>query len=261
MARAVKKRPKVDVKQMRHKNDPMVRLYDTVQTWVQDRGRPIVIVAGVIIGAALLYVAGSTFFSWRETRAASAFAEAFEKYNAPVQDSTTLTPTPVTKFYTDENLKWQETAEAFEKLSAEYPGYYDNIGRYYAGAAYLHIDPAKGIQVLEQVAGKNDPETSDLARMAIAENHARNGENDKAIEILEKVAASSPDLKQVAQLRLAQIQEKIGQTEKAVDGYFEIAKSDRTTPIGSEAEKRLSALAPDRIKDLPPIDPTAAAIP
>lgn len=261
MARAGKKRTKVDVKQIRHRNDPMVRLFDAIQEWLADKGRPVLIIIGVIIGAALVYVAVSTFLSWRENRAARAFAEAYEKYSAPVQDSTTLTPNPVTKFYTDENVKWQETAEAFEKLAGEYPGYYDNIGRYYAGAAYLHIDPAKGLQLLEQVAGKNDPETSDLARIALAEHHANIGENDKAIEIFEKIAASSPDLKQAAQIRLAQIYEKVGQTEKAVESYFEIAKSDRTSPAGSEAEKRLAALAPERVKELPPIDPTAAAIP
>lgn len=247
---------------MKHRNDPLVHLYDVTQDWLQDRGRPLIIVVGVIIGVALLYVAGSTFFSWRENRAARAFAEAYDKYNAPVQDSTSITSTPpVGKFYTDEKVKWQETAEAFEKLSSDYSGYYDNIGRYYAGAAYLHFDPAKGTQLLEQVAGKNDPETSDLARMALAEYHASNGENDKSIEIFEKIAASSSDLKQASQLRLAQLYEKVGQTERAVELYFEVAKADRATPAGSEAEKRLSAIAPDRVKDLPPIDPTATAVP
>lgn len=261
LARASKKRTKISVKDMRHRNDPMVRLYETIQDWLQDRGRPLVIAVGVLIGAALLYVAGSTFFSWRESKAARAFAEAHEKYSAPVQDATTLTTTPVGKFYTDEKVKWQETAEAFEKLASEYPGYYDQIGRYYAGAAYLHFDPAKGTQLLEQVAAKNDPETSDLARLALGEYHASLGENDKAIEIFEKLIASSPTLKQSAQLRLAQLYEKVDQTERAVESYFEVASADRSTPAGSEAEKRLSALAPDRVKDLPPIDPTSTVVP
>jgi len=261
LARASKKR-KVNVKQIKHRNDPLVHLYDVTQDWLQDRGRPLVIVVGVIVGVALLYVAGSTFFSWRESRAARAFAEAYEKYNAPVQDSTSLTTTPVLgKSYTDEKVKWQETAEAFEKLANDYPGYYDNLGRYYAGAAYLHFDPAKGTQLLEQVAGKNDPETSDLARLALAEHYAINGENDKAIEIFDKLASSSPNLKQASQLRLAQLYEKTDQTERAVELYFEVAKADRATPAGSEAEKRLSAIAPDRIKDLPPVDPMATAVP
>jgi predicted TPR repeat methyltransferase len=97
--------------------------------------------------------------------------------------------------------------------------------------------------------------------MALAEHYASAGETDKAIEIYGKVVTSSPDLKQGAEIRLAQMYEKVGQTEKAVESYFEIAKADRTTPAGSEAEKRLAALAPDRVKDLPPIDPTTAAIP
>lgn len=245
---------------MKFRNDPMVHLFEVVQDWLQERGRPLVIIAGILLGVAVLYVAGSTYFSWRESRAARAFAEAYEKYSAPVQD-TTLATNPIGKFYTDEKVKWQETAEAFEKLAGEYPGYYDQIGRYYAGAAYLHIDPAKGMQLLEQVANKNDAETSGLARLALAEYHASQGEQDKAIEIFEKLVASSSDLKQAAQLRLAQVYEKVGQTERAVEGYFEVAKADRSTPAGSEAERRLSAIAPDRVKDLPAVDPTASVVP
>jgi hypothetical protein len=45
--------------------------------------------------------------------------------------------------------------------------------------------------------------------------------------------------------------EKIGDIEKAADAYVEAAKPDRSSGAGAEAEKRLSAIAPDRLKDLP----------
>jgi lipopolysaccharide biosynthesis regulator YciM len=52
-------------------------------------------------------------------------------------------------------------------------------------------------------------------------------------------------------LALGHLYEKTGNTEKAVEAYFEAAKPDRATGAGQEAEKRLAAIAPDRVKDLP----------
>jgi tetratricopeptide (TPR) repeat protein len=249
-----KKKGRIAVKDMKFRNDPMIRFYEATQEWLQERGRPIVIVAGVIVGLILLYLAGSTFLSWRENRAAAAFAAAFEKYSAPVMDSSTVTTTPVDlsgKTYTDEKTKWQETAEAFERLAGDYSGYYGEIGRYYAGVSYLHFDRDKGLRVLQDVAGKNDGRTSDLARLALAENHASNNEIEKAIEIYEKLLGSTFIPKQAVQLELGRAYEKAGDKQKAVEAYFEAAKAERATTTGSEAERKLSALAPDRVKELP----------
>jgi hypothetical protein len=51
---------------------------------------------------------------------------------------------------------------------------------------------------------------------------------------------------------LATCYEKKGETERAVELYLEVARLDRSSATGSQAEKRLSAIAPDRIKELPP---------
>jgi tetratricopeptide (TPR) repeat protein len=249
LANTVRKKKKVPVKEMRFKHDPMVRFYDRTQDWLQERSRPVVIAVGVIIGVILLYVAGGYFFEYRKTKAQAAFAEALEKFNAPVQDSTSTTPTG--KFYTDEQTKWRESAEAFERLASDYSGYYGSIGRYYAGISYLHFDQEKGISLLEQTAGKNEPPTSDLARLALAENYAVNGDTEKAISLYQQLLTSSRTLKPAVDVGLGRVYEKTGDTEKAVEAYLEAARFDRSSGAGAEAEKRLQALAPDRLKDLP----------
>ena len=249
-----KKKGRIAVKDMKFRNDPMIRFYEATQEWLQERGRPVIIVVGIIVGLVVLYMAGSTFLSWRSNRAAAAFAAAFEKYSAPVLDSSSVTTTPINttgKTYTDERTKWQETAEAFERLASDYSGYYGEIGRYYAGVAYLNFDREKGARLLQEVAAKDDDKTSDLARLALAEDYAANAETDKAIEIYEKLLGSSFIPKQAVQLELGRAYEKAGQTEKAVEAYFEAAKAERATTTGSEAERRLSSLAPDRVKELP----------
>jgi tetratricopeptide (TPR) repeat protein len=242
LANTVRKKKKVSVKEMRFKHDPMVRFYDRTQEWLQERGRPVVI---------LLYVAGSYFFEYRKTKAQTAFAEALEKFNAPVQDSTSSTPPPAGKVYDDEQTKWRESAEAFERLANDYSSYYGAIGRYYAGVSYLHFDRDKGISLLEQTAGKNEPPTSDLARLALAENYAISGDTDKAISLYQQLLASSRNLKQAVEVGLGRVYEKTGDTEKAVEAYLEAARADRSTGAGADAEKRLQALAPDRLKELP----------
>jgi len=253
LAKRSKRKSKVSVKEMKFRHDPMIRFYEKTQEWLQEKGRPFVIAVGIIAGIIVLYAVGSYFFDYRKAKAENAFAEAVEKFNAPVQDSTTPTTTPSAgQTYGDEQTKWQESAEAFERLASDYSGYYGTIGRYYAGVCYLHIDRDKGISLLEQVAGKKDQPTSDLARLALAENYAANDDNEKAISLYEQLLRSSTNLKPAVEVGLGRVYEKIGDTEKAVEAYLEAARPDRSTDAGSEAEKRLAAIAPDRLKELPP---------
>jgi len=237
----------------------MIRMYERTQEWLQERARPFVVTIAIVVGALVLYLAGSYFLDYRRSKAEGAYAAAAQKFNTPVQDSSVTTPpapgAPVP--YADEQTKWQDVATAFEQLANDYSGYYGNIGRYYAGVAYLHIDRPKGIGLLEKVAGKNEKPTSDLARLALAENYYSNVEYDKAISIYEELLKSADNLKPAIQLSLGRAYERNGDTEKAAEAFFEAAKPDRTTPVGADAEKELKRLAPDRLKDLPmPANPT-----
>jgi tetratricopeptide (TPR) repeat protein len=246
---------RVTVKDMKFRNDPMIRLYERTQDWLQDRGRPAIIIAGVIVGLLVLYTAGYYFFSYRDARAARAFAQAFEKYNAPVLDAAATNQAG--KYYTDEKLKWQESADAFERLAEDHSAQYAVLGRYYAGVSYLHFDRDKGVRMLQEVAGKDEQPASDLARFALAENSAAMGETDKAIQDYERLLNSPYVPRQAIQFGLGRIYEKSGDIQKAVDFYFEAARVDRATAAGSDAEKRLAALAPERLKELPPPNTSA----
>jgi tetratricopeptide (TPR) repeat protein len=239
---------------MRHRHDPMIRFYEKTQDWLQERGRPIVLTIGIIAGLIVLYSAGKYFFEYRKSKAETAFAQAVEKFNAPVQDSSLVTTTPTAaKTYSDEKTKWQESAEAFERLANDYSGYYGTMGNYYAGVAYLHLEGGKdkGINLLQQAADKNEQPTSDLARLALAEYYAASGDTQNAISTYEKLLNTTTSIKPAIYLGLGRAYEKAGNTEKAVEAYFEAAKPDRSAPAGADAEKRLAALAPDRLKDLP----------
>jgi tetratricopeptide (TPR) repeat protein len=254
LAKTGRKRNRISVRDMKHRHDPMIRFYETTQDWLQERGRPIVLAIGIIAGLIVIYSASKYFIDYRKSKAEAAFAQAVEKYNAPVQDSTVVTTAPTTmKTYSDETTKWQESAEAFDRLANDYSGYYGAIGHYYAGVCYLHLDGGKekGLGLLQQAADKNDQPTSDLARLAIAEYYAASGDTQNAIPAYEKLLNASTSIKPAVYLGLGRAYEKAGDTEKAVEAYLEAAKPDRSAPAGAEAEKRLAAIAPDRLKDLP----------
>src|SRR5713226_10732200 len=94
LAKTSRKKKKVSVKEMKFRHDPMIRFYEKTQEWLQEKGRPFAIAVGIIAGIIVLYAGGSYFFDYRKARAENAFAEAVEKFNAPVQDSSTPTTTP-----------------------------------------------------------------------------------------------------------------------------------------------------------------------
>ena len=239
---------------MKYRNDPMIRLYDRTQDYLQEKGRPIVIALGVIAAAVVLYIAWDLFSSYRADKAKVAYAEADEKANATINDPTATPPPNQTgKVYDDERVKWQETAEAFERVASDYSGYYGAMARYRAGAAYLYFDRDKGIQLLQQTVAKDERPASEFARVALAENYMSSGEFEKAIAEYKELL-KAPAMNQVAQIGLAQAYEKAGNTEQAVEAYFEVAKENRTSPAGQKAEERLRALAPERIKELPVSD-------
>ena len=50
MAKMSKRKARVRVKDMKFRNDPMIRLYDKTQDWLQERGRPLVIGIGILAG-------------------------------------------------------------------------------------------------------------------------------------------------------------------------------------------------------------------
>jgi tetratricopeptide (TPR) repeat protein len=235
---------------MKFRNDPMIRLYESIQEWLQERARPVGIIAVIVVVAVTLYTAGYYFFSYRQSQAAEAFARAHEKYSAPVAEAGA--PDQAGVSYADANTKWKEAAEAFEKVASDHSSYYGSTALYYAGTAYLNFDREKGIETLQRVAEEGEQPTAGLASFALAEAYAANGETARAIELYEKLVNSTSIPSQAVNLALGRAYEKSGDAQKAVDAYFEAARIDRSTAAGADAEKRLAALAPERVKELPP---------
>jgi predicted Zn-dependent protease len=249
LAKPARKKGRVHVKDMKFKNDPMIRLYERTQEWLQEQGRLVLIVLGVIVGLVIVYMAADYFFSSRKHSAQMLFSDALEKYNAPVLE--TIPANQVGKAYSNEDTKWKEAGAAFELAASEYPGYFGAKGQYYAGLSYIHIDKEKGIKLLEAAVNSKEQPTADLAKLALAERMLMESDPSKAIETLESLQSSTSLPKPAIQIALGQAYEKLGDIQKAAQAYVDAGQIGRTTPAGMEAEKRLKAIAPDRLKDLP----------
>src|SRR5262245_44624368 len=124
LATTTRKARRMTVKQMKFRNDPMVRLYDKTQEWLQelssDFAKRLALIGLSVTGfialclvLVVIGVAAVLFMSYRESRAAADFADAWSKFNAQVTETA---PQNGAKYYTDEKVKWQEASQAFETV-------------------------------------------------------------------------------------------------------------------------------------------------
>src|SRR5262249_26649363 len=120
-------------------------------------------------------------------------------------------------------------------------------------------DADKAEATLKELAQK-DSEVGPQARMALAQRYEAAGKNDDALaeyqKLKSKPGAIPPAL---IDLCMARVYEATGKHNEAVDLYFAVPsnKDLRGAGVGSAAVERLAAIAPEKIDQLPPPEPTA----
>jgi hypothetical protein len=208
----------------------------------------------LFIGLIAFHLFANSFFSFKKSDEFIAFHLAMDKSEAPVINTPKLGQKGI--YYTDENIKWQETAKAFEHVANKYHGDYELQANYYGGVAYLNFDREKGLQLLEKVIDSGNSYFSYLAQFAVAKNYDTTGNIQDAIQSYQKLLANSQEHdREEIYTRLGYNYEKMGDSRKAVEAYFEAAKLARSSNYSSikrsQAEQRLAALDPDKFKELP----------
>ncbi|HEY8459535.1 MAG TPA: hypothetical protein VIM99_04095, partial [Blastocatellia bacterium] len=158
-----------------------------------------------------------------------------------------------------EDEKHREAYRAFTEAANEYPSYNGDTARYLAAIHQLHFEPDKAEATLKEIAQKNS-EVASQARMALAQRYEASGRNDEAIaeyEALKKNPGTVPPA--LINLSLGRVYEAVGKTQQAADIYFAIAsdKDLRSSEVGSAAVDRLAAIAPEKVDQLPPPDPSS----
>ncbi len=244
------------------KHDPLIKQYLATSAWARERSRPIVkwlLIAGGVIALGALV---SWFFSSRAKNAAELMARAMTVRQARVQNPLpTLAPGEYA--YTTEDEKHRAAYQAFTQAANEYASYNGDTARYFAAIHQLHFEADKAEATLKEIAQK-DSDTGAQARMALAQRFEAVGKNDDAIAEYQKLKARpGPIPPALIDLSMARVYEAVGKTKEAVDLYFAIAsnKDLRSAQVGTAAVDRLAAIAPEKVDQLPPPEPTGPRFP
>jgi tetratricopeptide (TPR) repeat protein len=240
------------------KRDPLMEQYINTTSWVKDRSRPILtwLTIGAVVGALVLIV--WLVMSRRAANAAESLATAFRYSDAIVQNPLPADLSPGREAFTTEDEKHRKAYEAFEKAAREYPSYNGEIGRYFAVTHQLYFEPEKAEGTLKELS-QNDSEIGAQARFALAQRYEATGKFDDAIAEYQKLKSKLFNVPAtLVDYNMAQIYESQGKTKEAIDLYFGIAnnKEWRSTSLGNQAVERLAVLAPEKVDQLPPPEPS-----
>lgn len=244
------------------KHDPLIKQYLATSAWAKERSRPILKWSLIAVGAIALVALVSWFFSSRAKNAAESMARAMAVRQARVQNPLpSLAPGDVA--YTTEDEKHRAAYQAFTQAANEYPSYNGDTARYFAAIHQLHFEADKAEAALKELAQK-DSGTGAQARMALAQRYEAVGKNDDAIAEYQKLKTKpGPIPLALIDLSMARVYETMGKTKEAVDLYFAIAsnKDLRSAEVGQAAVNRLTAIAPEKVDQLPPPAPTGPGFP
>src|SRR5262245_31830124 len=236
--------------------------YLATSAWVKERSRPIVKWLIIAAGAVALVALVWWFFSSRAKNAAELMARAMSVRHARVQNPLpSLAPGEYA--YTTEDEKNRAAYLAFTQAANEYPSYNGDTARYFAAIHQLHFEADKAEATLKELAQKNS-DVGAQARMALAQRYEASGRNDEAIAEYQKLKASpGPIPAALIDLSMGRVYEAMGKKTEAADLYFAVAsnKDLRSSEVGSTAVDRLSAIAPEKVDQLPPPEPSGMRFP
>jgi hypothetical protein len=244
------------------KTDPFIEQYLHTSAWVKERSRPIAQWVAIAVGAIALAGVIWWFISSRAKNAAESMAKAMAAHQAIVQNPLPTLASGQIAFKTEDE-KHREAYRAFTEAANEYPSYNGDTARYFAAVHQLNFEADKAEATLKELARK-DSEVGAQARMALAQRYEASGRNDAAIAEYQTLKGKpGPIPPALIDLSLARVYEAAGKKEEAVKLYFDIAsnKELRSTGVGSTAVDRLSAIAPEKVDQLPPPEPGGLGFP
>jgi tetratricopeptide (TPR) repeat protein len=244
------------------KRDPLMQQYLATSAWVKERSRPIVKWSVIGAGLIALVAIGGWVLSSRSKSAAVSMAGAMAVHRAIVQNPLP-NPAPGQIAFTTEDEKHRAAYQAFTQAANDYPSYNGATARYFAAIHQLHFEPDKAEATLKELS-KEGSDVGAQARMALAQRYEAVGRNDDAIAEYQKLKAAPGQVPAaLIDLGMARVYEAMGKTKEAVDLYFAIAsnKDLRSSEVGEAAVDRLAAIAPEKVDQLPPPEPTGPRFP
>jgi tetratricopeptide (TPR) repeat protein len=217
--------------------------------------------AALVVLAVLIGI----FMTWNRRSnqtAQAALGKAIETSQAQVTEAPPPAGSATAKTFKTEKERAQAAITEFESVT-KFGGDVAEKARYFIAVNRLSLDRAAGISELETLA-KGNNEVGKLSKFALAQTRADDGKTDEAVNLYKELAAMNDPIiaKDTLNFQLAKLYEKQGKKDEAITLYYNIAKTAAEakdadgkavspTTTAREAREKLTALAPEKAKEIP----------
>jgi predicted negative regulator of RcsB-dependent stress response len=212
------------------KQDQFITFTEQGIAWA-DQNRRAAMATGVIAVALILaLVGGYSLFQHRSEAAATAFGEAMQTYQTPLNNGSQELA-PGTKSFPDAKTRAQAANPQFLAIANQY-GWTDpgKLAQYFTGVTYVeegNYDAAE--KTLTKASGDWNGDVAALSKMALAGVYEQTGRNAQAAELLEKLgkghATTVPPF--LAQIQLGELYQSEGKTAEAKQVWAQVKDKDK----------------------------------
>ena len=143
-----------------------------------------------------------------------------------------------------EKERFEKTILAAQKAMADYPSSSAaSLAQYYLALSQDGLgDMPNAIKNLEEVIGRGDVETKPVAQFALAGVYKRNGEFQKAIDVLKQLESSGGFSKAAVSYELGTVAEAANQKDVAQAAYSKVVTDSVDSPFRTDAESALKRM-------------------
>lgn len=209
--------------------------------------RSIIVTTSILLAVIVLGVLAAVIYNVRSSSASTAFGEAMEIYQSPI-DIAGQPPTPGVKSYPSLAARAKEAQGKFAYVADKYGMLQDGRNAlYFEGLTQLDQGQTQTAEnTLNKVAGSWHKELASLAKFALADLYRQTGRDSKAIDLYNELTAKPTDSVPAAsaQMQLAELYTTAGKTDQAHKIYAQLKDEDPKGAAGILAGKKLNPNAP-----------------
>lgn len=190
----------------------------------------------LLIGALIILALVGAFFGWRYYSSSRNAAAQKDLSNVILafQDPTA----------TDEKVRYEKTVLAAQKTMADHPSTAAaSLAQYYLALSQDGLgDMPNAVKNLEEVISRGEANAKPVAQFALAGVYKRNGQLQKAIDVLKQMETSGGFSKSAVSFELGAVAEEANQKDVAQAAYSKIVTDSPDSPFRADAESALKRM-------------------
>jgi predicted negative regulator of RcsB-dependent stress response len=233
------------------KQDQFITFTEQGIHWADQNRRMAILVGVIAVAVTLLLVGGYSYYQSRSDAATTAFGEAMQTYQLPINDGSQPLP-PGTKSFPDAKARAAAANAQFVAVANRYGLTEDGkLARYFSGVTYIEEGNYGAAETaLKMVAGSWNGEVAALGKQALAGVYEQTGRNAQAEQLLEEIgkghATTVPPY--LAQVELGELYQSEGKMAEAKRVWAQVQDKDKDAkgnpgPAAEIAKEKLNPQA------------------